>query len=86
MPRSKEKTKSKPSLIVDIYKRYERKKKQDKDRAWEDDYFYMYGTESDERVMENLELAGKIAFVTMCVVPLVAVGATAGLVKYFFFQ
>jgi len=85
MPRSKEKSKSKPSMIVETYKRYQRRKKFEESRAWEDEYFYIYDLDSDERVMENLELAGKIAFVTIYVAPLIAIGATAGLVKYFFF-
>lgn len=85
MSSKKKKSESKPSMVVDIYKRYQRRKKFNEARAWEDEYFYIYDLESDERVMENLQMAGRVAFFAMAAVPVVAVGISACLVKYFFF-
>ena len=82
MTRTNKKSKSKPSMVVDIYKRYQRRKRHEESRAWEDEYFYIYDIESDERVMENLDLAGKIAFFTICAFPIVTIGAAGCLIKY----
>tara|TARA_R100000315_G_C5182060_1_gene105634 strand:- start:331 stop:588 length:258 start_codon:yes stop_codon:yes gene_type:complete len=85
MSSSEKKSDSKPSMIVDIYKKYKRKKQFEKEQPWEDEYFYIYGIESDEELMERLALAGKVAYVTAWTVPVLATIATAALVKYLFF-